>query len=269
MAVAQPVATASTAAGSSCRAFYLSLGVAAGRDLYRDQGTSPLSYPGFAVLPDVGLRWERPRWRGELQCLTGLSAHADAVASRFAMDAIGLSNRLQGSLLRKATPSPAWRGSLLYGIDIANQLYVRYNTHHQNAGVGVSNFTLLGLHGALLLPLGKAATAATAWTLQAEASLYPVALVVRPGYAFIDNYTGANNLYHTFGNQYQCYAKAFCGAATALGVGKQWPSGHSMSLSYQWQYLHSGTGRGWRYENASHYLCCRFCLLLRRPSSRQ
>ncbi len=245
------------------RSLYLSLGLGMGRDLYRDQGTSPLSYPGIAAIPSMGLTWERPHFRWQIASHSGISVHTDAVASRFAMDAIGVSNRLEGSVLRKWRPT-SWHGMLLYGVGMGNQLYVRYNLHHQNAGVGVSNFTYISLCGRVEWPLGARESRAASWCLLAEASLLPLAGVLRPGYAFIDNYTGANNLYATFGNQYQYYLRAFGGMATEIGARKEWSSGHRMTISYQWQYIDSATGSGFRYENALHSLCCRFDLQLRK-----
>ncbi len=246
---------------SSHRSLYLSMGLGVGRALYRDQGTSPLSYPGITLLPDMGLLGERPRYRWQLMCRSAVGLYHDALASRFAMDAIGVGNQLQGRVLRKWQPASC-HTLLLYGIGLGNQLYIRYNLHHQNASVGVSNFTYISLHGAIEQPLGRKGNRSSSWTLLAEANLFPFAGVLRPGYAFIDNYTGANDLYATFGNQYQYYLCAFSGIATEIGLRKEWPSGHRMTISYQWQYIDSGICNGWRYENASHNLCCRFDLQL-------
>ncbi len=234
----------------------------------RDQGTSPHSYPGIAAFPNMGLIGERPHYRWQIENHSGIGIHTDAVATRFYMDAIGVSNRLQGRVLRKYRPS-SWHGQLLYGVGLGNQLFVRYNLHHQNASVGVSNFTYISLHVRAELPLNTKRNRASSWCLLAEASQFPLAGVLRPGYAFIDNYTEASNLYATFGNQYQWYAKVFSGIATEMGVRKEWPSGHRLTLSSQWQYFNSGMGSGWRYENATHSLCCRFDLQLRKQPSIQ
>lgn len=256
---------ADTSAPELCR--YLNLGIGMGRDLYRDLGTSPLSYPGLALIPSLGMTWELPGWHYSIYSSTTLGVYEDALSSQFTIDAVGLNNYLELKALRchqlKCLVFNR-HPSFLWGISASNLLSVKYNTHHENASVGVSNFINLGVHSRCIYPITENTFRSTSCHLFLEVFLLPISEVCRPGYAYIDNYTSENSVMSTLGSNYHWHTRLFSGLGTEVGFAWRFHSGHRMTLSYLWFYMTSGDKGCWKYETALHSLKCTFDLELKR-----
>lgn len=253
------------------RVLTLEMGVGVARNIYRDEGTSPLSYAGPAAASNWKLTLNLGYWDLALHSHTTLGIYRDALAKGFALDAAGLNHSLYIKAMKRMRNSYLWLGTSLGDI-----LGVKYNKHHENASVGVTNFVALGLHakGALSYSqlhktLFRSARPSRCW-LFGEVSLLPIGVVLRPGYTFIDNYAGANNLISTFGSNYSWHLRTLPGIATEVGIQWHLRSLRRFSLSYRWAFLASGEGdTGWKYQSAFHGLFLAFTFPLKelKPAS--
>lgn len=249
------------------RRLYLQVGLGAGRDLYRDLGTSPLSYTGPALLPEAGLLWERPLWQFGLNSRSSFGIYRAATSTIPSMDALGLNNWLSFRALRKKSALhllvPQREEMLLYGLSVDNLLSVKYNSHHQNASVGLSDFVSLGLHGRYEFLLRRNDCSRKFYRVFVELLLQPVSLVFRPGYAYIDDYTSRNEVAATLGSSYQCHMRIFSGIGTGIGLSRTFLIGHRMTLAYHWSFMNNGEKKGWKYQTALHSLSCTFDINLK------
>lgn len=240
--------------------WYLRQGVGSAIDLYRDYGTSPLTYRS-GVAATMEARVTRERSEG-LQLdfhgmVTGGMYHRSLSTSPLSAEAFGANATLGAKAtwrrgLRRGRSEgrdegTAHNAALLAGCSLDNLLGVKYNTRHENASVGASEFILAKLHAGAEWTWGKC-------LLHAEASLAPLAVCFRPGYAYMDNYTEENSLLATLGNGYEWSAKPF--AAVGTGIGARWTlkSGHRLGCEYEWSYLGTGGKGAWKYQTALHNL---------------
>lgn len=81
----------------------------------------------------------------------------------------------------------------------------------------------------------------------------PVAgLVVRPGYAYMDNYTSDINMANTILQDYETFGKWFPGVGTDIGLNFNLLNGNRIGVSYRWDYLTTGHKGTYRFDNALH-----------------
>lgn len=249
----------------SCRHLSLELGLGTARDLYRDEGSSPLSYNGLATVPDWRLTLNLGTWDFSLLSRSTLGVYRNALRNGFALDAAAYNHFLDIKAMKRVEDKHLWLGA-----SISDILSVKYNVHHENASVGVTDFVALGLHLRAALSYSQLqqffihrSRPSRCWFV-GEVSLLPMSLVLRPGYTFIDNYAGANSLFSTFGSSYNWHLRAFAGITTDAGVQWQMRNLRRLSLSYQWAYLNSGAGvTGWKYQSAIHCLRLSFTFPLK------
>lgn len=87
----------------------------------------------------------------------------------------------------------------------------------------------------------------------------PVAgIVMRPGYAYMDNYTSHINLANTILQDYEVFGKFFPGVGTDIGLTFNLLNGNRIGLSYRWDYLSTGHKGAYRFDNALHSLNINF-----------
>ena len=139
------------------------------------------------------------------------------------------------------------------GAGVGDMFDIRYNPLLANACVGMSNFAVLSLST-------RAEVSVQRWMFYGQMSVLPVALMLRPGFSYLNNYDReiANPLSAAF-DQYRTYLTALPGVSTRVGVVRWLKSGNGIALSYDWHYLTSRvSGREnvapWRMQQASHGL---------------
>lgn len=240
----------------SYRHLSLEMGLGTARDLYRDEGSSPLSYNGIATVPDWRLTLNLGTWNFSLLSQSTLGVYRDALKHGVAFDAAAINLLLNVRAMRQMEDKHLW-----LGVSLNDIFSLKYNVHHENASIGVTDFIALGLHlhaniscQQLQQVLFHRTHPSRCW-LVGEICLLPISLVLRPGYTFIDNYTCANSLLATFGSNYNWHIRSFSGVSTDIGFQWHMRNLRRLSLTYQWTYLNSGTGgTGWKYQSAIHSL---------------
>ena len=100
------------------------------------------------------------------------------------------------------------------------------------------NHNLLSAYGKLTLPL--------------------MGLVMRPGYAYMDNYTSDIYQANTILQDYETFSKMFPGLSTDIGLYFNLLNGNRIGLSYRWDYLSTRNKGTSRFDNALHSINLNF-----------
>lgn len=77
-------------------------------------------------------------------------------------------------------------------------------------------------------------------------------LAIRPGYAYMDNYTSDINITNTVLQDYETFGKLFPGVGTDIGLTFNLLNGNRIGVSYRWDYLSTGKKGTYRFDNALH-----------------
>lgn len=228
------------------RAVYLSTEFGAGLGLYRDMGSSPLTYRGQELSPRIGVRVERPEWR--IQADMGVCGGGYGYRYVKRMHTYGGQASVAFRVLYSVLTGGTWR--LWAGGAVEDRADIRYNRALGNASVGISNFVDMNLVGRLEKGVGR-------WRLHGQVELSPLSLLLRPGFSYMDNYDRdiGNPVANTF-DQYHWYIAGGTLAATDIGATLLLGSGNRIGVAYRWHYLTSRTAVSesapYRFEQAGH-----------------
>ena len=241
------VASAQQTGGMQWR---LGLGSGLGVGVYRDLGAAPVVYRGFELSPAVALEASDDKWRYDAS-ITLCGGGYGYVLRPSALHTWGGQLAARFDVLRHFAdwgPLRIWAGA-----GVGDMFDIRYNPLLANACVGMSNFAVLSLSARAEMNVRR-------WMFYGQMSVLPVALMLRPGFSYLNNYDReiANPLSAAF-DQYHTYLTALPGVSTRLGVVRWLKNGNGISLSYDWHYLTSRvSGREnvapWRMQQASHGL---------------
>lgn len=242
----------------------LRLGGSIGYGVYRDMGTAPFSFKGVAVQPVVGIEFGGMRkWTTKIDIFTTLGAFEDAVLPKLNFGAFDISNTIRFSM-RKQIEDEHF-ASFSVGFGAANFLDVTVNPDYENSAAGVSEFI-----GPELLLRADANLSGDFYSdklfdkqLHAEIGLMPIAAVLRPGYAYIDNYTAAQPVLASLFDQFEWHLKPFAGIYTDIGLDLLNANNSRISISYRWSYHSSGNSGQWRFDHATHFLLIDFFITLK------
>lgn len=85
-----------------------------------------------------------------------------------------------------------------------------------------------------------------------------IGLAIRPGYAYMDNYTSDIYESNTILQDYESFGKWFPGVGTDIGLYFNLLNGNRIGLSYRWDYLSTRHKGAYRFDNALHSLNLNF-----------
>lgn len=219
-----------------------------GIGLYRDLGASPLTYKGVELHPSVSVEIHRPEWRYESR--VGIDGGAYGRRLRMAsLYAYGGHVSLGFAASHSIHSQAGWQ--LWAGASVDNLFDIRYNPQFGNASVGIADFTRLGI-------LLRGEYSLQRWLFFGQLWGYPLALMYRPGFAYISNYDRdiSNPVANTF-DQYGLYLAGMTGLTTQVGFRYRVAGGNEIGLAYEWHYLTSRWNdevAPWLFQYASHGL---------------
>lgn len=231
------------------REWSLRLGATTGYGMVRDMGTAPISFHGPLLTAVAGVRNDRIKWKFHLDVITSLGYYENAIAPRFNFSTFDISNTLRIKVLRRVYNPLPFPDMLWVGVGACNFLNVTVNTNYENASAGVSDFLGPELH-----ILGKQQLGLSRWSLFGGVSLMPVATMLRPGYAYIDNYTASQPVSSAQFDNYQWSARFFAAVSTEIGFQYVMENNNKLHFSYRWEYYSSGKKGAWRFDHATHGL---------------
>lgn len=230
-----------------------------GYGLWRDLGASPRTYHGAELQPALTVSVDLPLWRFHAVSRTAVGAYGWHSGSLLA-DCFGGQSASTFEAWRRCLEQARWQ--LWGGLAVGNTADLRYSRLLGNACVGVSDFAGLSI-------AARAEYRLPYWLLHGSLSFTPVAMTLRPGYAYIANYDRdiLNPAANTF-EQYHWYPVGACGLATDFGISLLLPNGNRIGVSYLWHHLTSRTAAEapHRFDQASHTLTLSMEFSLTRPT---
>ena len=234
----------------------LRIGSAVGYGVYRDMGTAPLRFKGIVLQPNIGLEFCGMRsWTTNIDLFTSVGIFEDAVEPALNFGSFDISNTFRFKMTKRIA-HPLEPLSLSAGFGAANFLDVTVNSEYENAATGISDFIgpELFLRATLYLDdfLFKNKYDRPSLQMHTEIGLMPVAAVLRPGYAYIDNYTATQPVLSALFDEYEWNLKPFAGACSDIGFDIIYNYGNRISFSYLWAYHSSGNSGIWRFDHATH-----------------
>ena len=210
-----------------------------------DNGTIPFRYLGLGgnLGGGVTVEWQRFHVQNETRVFGTMLK-----VSGYAIDIDNKTDFLYRFYDGKRNRLHLWAGGA-----IQTYLDIKQIPSMMNAATGVTTFfdfcaegmlsydfafirggshNLLSAYGKLTLPL--------------------VGMAMRPGYAYLDNYTSDIDESSTFLEDYETFGKAFPGIGTDIGLYFNLLNGNRIGLSYRWDYLSTGKKGTYRFDNALH-----------------
>lgn len=245
----------STSAGYSF--WSLIAGSGSGYGVYRDLGTAPFRYKGLFIQPDLGLEF-RPansQWAFSLVWTTSAGVFENAPKPDFNFNAFDITNTIRTKAIKYI--NRYWDINLFVGAALTNFLDVTVNPNYENAATGVSDFA-----GPEIIARGERDFGYSKWKCHAEIGLMPFAAVLRPGYAYIDNYTATQPVTAAILDNYEWSLKPLAGLSTDIGFDVSTGPGSRISFSYCWTYYSSGNSGYWRFDHARHMILIDFVINL-------
>ena len=211
-----------------------------------DKGTAPFRYVGIGAGLNLGVtvEWKRCHIQTESRVL------GDIVYDLGGYD-IGVDSRLE--FLYRFYDSKRNRLHLWVGGGLQTFCDIKELPSMMNAAVGVSVFENLVAEGMLQYDFafirGGVHNLLTAY---GKLSLPLGGVVVRPGYAYMDNYTGDIETVNTVLHDYEVFGKWFPGASTDIGLYFNLLNGNRIGIDYRWDYLTTRHKGAYRFDHAIH-----------------
>ncbi|MBQ9547279.1 MAG: hypothetical protein IJU90_08360 [Bacteroidales bacterium] len=238
---------------------YLNFHQSVGYGLYRDLGTSPLTYSGGVIRSgfDVEIRMRKLRIAQTNSLIVGLYSF-DSKA--LALETIGGCSENGVRMSFRAWEKRHWQ--LWVGASIDNYIGLKYNSNFSNSYLGLTDVLGIGLHGRMEFRTRMRPSGAH-WEMHGELSVMPVAWTYRPGYSYVDNYSaGDEGVASTLFSNYEGATAWLPITKTDFGAAYVMRSGNKVGLSYVWSFLTTGKSGVYRFEEASHLLCVNLMVLL-------
>ena len=220
------------AESDSATHFFIHLRGGVGYGLYRDLGTSPITYQGLQLHPGIAVRMQTPVWRCEASLVADGGAYGIKPSFSY-VQAYGGHPLLGVSVWRKLLDHNYLH--LWVGGSADNLFDIRYQASLGNTSAGFGNYARLNLEGSLEYAVGS-------WLFHTRLQLNAFSIVTRPGFAYMDNFDQdiSSPTANTF-DQYHTYLALAAGAATDVGASLLLASGNRIGLAYHWSYLSSKT----------------------------
>ena len=211
-----------------------------------DNGTIPFSYPGIGANVNVGatIEWRRCHVQTETRFFANSLFNLSSYAFTF-------DNRTE--FLYHFHDSKRNRLHLWAGCGIQSFYDVKQIPALMNAAMGTSIFENLCAEGMLRYDFAFIRGGShNLLSVYGKLNLPVVGLAIRPGYAYIDNYTSDINQVNTIFQDYELFCKWFPGLGTDIGLYFNLLNGNRIGFNYRWDYLSTGHKGASRFDNAFH-----------------
>lgn len=250
--------------------FSLTLGNAAGYGVSRDLGTSPRVYDALSVGQSVAFNAETVDWTfSGLFAARGIlnTSKIKHLLKNGSYSGYGGSAEVGIAARRRVWQNNEASWSIAVGGGLSNYTYIGYASKFMNASFSLSDLFQPDIIFRVQYDLPNANSLAVlpGWfSAYASLSLAPFGLAYRPGFSFIDNYTGAREQKDYLFSSFRTSFAWLPHLATELGVRFNLRSGNRIALAYRWDYRSShGTG-DWQYDEVNHQLLLEFNILLKK-----
>ena len=211
-----------------------------------DNGTIPFSYLGVGANLKLGatIEWRRCHVQAEARLLGNMLTSFDGFS--YNIDS-------RAEFLYRFHDSKRNRFHLWAGGGIQTFYDIKEISSMMNAAMGASVFENLCAEGMAQYDFafikGGSHNLLTAY---GKLSLPIAGLVIRPGYAYMDNYTSDINTANTLLSDYETFGMLFPGVSTDIGLYFNLLNGNRIGFSYRWDYLTTRHTGAYRFDNALH-----------------
>lgn len=211
-----------------------------------DNGTIPFRYLGMGANLNLGaiVEWRRCHVQTETRLFGNMLVTFDGYS-------VDIDSRTK--FLYRFHDSKRNRFHLWAGGGIQSYYDVKEIPAMMNASMGTSVFENLCAEGMMQYDFafirGGSHNLLTAY---GKMSLPIAGFVIRPGYAYLDNYTGNLNEANTVFQDYETFGKWFPGVSTDIGLYFNLLNGNRIGFNYRWDYLSTGHKGIYRFDNALH-----------------
>ena len=211
-----------------------------------DNGTVPYRYAGIGVNLGYGatIEWKRCHIQNESRMFLSMFTAFDG----YAIDLDSRTEFLYRCYDSKRNHFHLWAGgSVQYFYDIKSISSLL------NASTGISGFFNIRAEGKVQYDFAFIRNGShNLLSLYGKVGLPAASYVIRPGYAYLDNYTGSLNTSNTILQDYESFTKLFPGVSTDIGLYINLLNGNRIGFCYRWDYLTTGHKGIYRYDNAIH-----------------
>lgn len=211
-----------------------------------DNGTIPFRYTGIGANLNLGVtvEWRRCHVQTDNRLLGNMLVKLNG-------NSYGIESRTE--FLYRFLDGKRNRFHLWAGGSLQSYCDIKQIPAMMNASVGVSFFENLNAIGMVQYDFAFIRDGAhNLLTLYGKLSLPVAGLVMRPGYAYMDNYTSDINEANTVLQDYETFGKWFPGFGTDIGLYLNLLNGNRIGLNYRWDYLSTGHKGTYRFDNANH-----------------
>ena len=211
-----------------------------------DNGTIPFSYTGIGANFNLGVtvEWHRCHIQTDARLLGDMLVNLNGYS-------FGIDNRTE--FLYRFHDGKRNRFHLWVGGGLQTYYDIKDISALMNASVGVSVFENICAEGMLQYDFAFIRNGAhNLFTLYGKLNLPIAGLVIRPGYAYMDNYTSDLNQANTVLQDYETFGKWFPGVGTDIGLYFNLLNGNRIGFNYRWDYLSTGHKGTYRFDNAIH-----------------
>lgn len=258
-------------ASPGSKQLYLRSGWGIGYAQMRDMGVSPLSYRGPALSPTLGFQSEGKPWQWGVDIQLVGSYIEDPVYPKYnfsTMEGIAiLSLHVQRMVYNGSFGKQTLR--LYAGASADEWFEIHYDPQFRNSSTGMGNFVMPSLTFRADMVFGPAAYRPDGrLMLQGDIAIAPVAFVMRPGYAYIDNFSSTHSPNDATFDNYIWHFTGIPQMQTSAGVILPLANGNRIGLAYQWTLTTTHNKGHHRFDSAYHLLTLTFDFLLskRTPS---
>ena len=233
---------------------WLGLNAGAGYASFRDMGVSPVSYYGLGAGMGYKVNIELARWSLQPWQTASFGLYEDAVEPMLNFSTYGIGSHMGFTALHTVWNTDHWL--LMAGGTLSNYFGFKLNPNMFNASYGISDFASLALAGKICFDLGRHDGDQRNYRLRFydQLSIAPVSLALRPGFSYVDNFTGTNDQVAAILSSYELSAVPFAEWHNELGASFVMGNGNRLGLAYRWSYLTTHNSGAWRYDEATHYL---------------
>ena len=216
-----------------------------------DNGTIPYSYMGFGGNLGLGVTVD---WRRcHIQCEGRLFNNLLTVGG----NSIVIDGKTE--FLYRFFDGKRNRFHLWAGGAFQTNFDIKSISAMMNASTGFTGFINLCAEGMLSYDFAYIRGGShNLLTLYGKLSLPMVGTALRPGYAYMDNYTQDIDMSNSLLEDYVGLGLAFPGASTDVGLYLNLLNGNRIGLSYRWDYLTTRKADTYRYDNALHSINLNF-----------
>lgn len=260
------VAAVSAAVGQPSWRLYFEPGL--GASVFRDMGTSPLSYHGPMGTISMGYQHEgKVLVEADVEASAGLM-HS-AISKGLNYPQVGGFAMVEAGVAKNLSDRLSMRHLLQVGVGAMGYADLRYNASLGNTALMLTGLAAIRAWAEMSEIVGwKSANKRYGidfdHSLMARLELLPVGMFVRPDFGYNDNFTAYNDDQYLLPRNLECRAKAFPGVAATVGlVRRNGASGDVTRLSYRWMYITTGRNVEYPFAAASHSLRLQVTLMNR------